>query len=77
MLYRSNMVCCDRHREVILAELEGTNGDYAASVIERENSSANVVVILDGSLLTEDFRCDRVRVRVDGNRIVVQVPTVG
>ncbi|CAN6814665.1 unnamed protein product, partial [Brassica oleracea] len=43
-------------------ELVGTNGDYAASMIERENTN---------------FRCNRVRVRVDGNRIVVRVPTAG
>ncbi|CAN7059472.1 unnamed protein product, partial [Brassica rapa subsp. trilocularis] len=60
-------------------ELVGTNGDYAASVIERQNSRVNAVVILDGSPVTADFRCDRNRVRVwvDTNRIVVRVPTTG
>lgn len=58
-------------------ELLGTNGDYAASVIERENSRVDAMVILDGTPVTGDFRCDRVRVRVDRNRIVVQVPTTG
>ncbi|CAN6835401.1 unnamed protein product [Brassica oleracea] len=48
-----------------------------ASVIKRENSGVNVVVILDGSPVTGDLRCDRVRVCVDGNRIVVQFPTAG
>ncbi|XP_013627677.1 PREDICTED: LOW QUALITY PROTEIN: protease inhibitor HPI-like [Brassica oleracea var. oleracea] len=58
-------------------ELVGTNGDYAASMIERENTSVDAIVILDGTPVTTDFRCNRVRVRVDGNRIVVRVPTAG
>ncbi|KAG2301691.1 hypothetical protein Bca52824_030342 [Brassica carinata] len=58
-------------------ELVGTNGDYAASVIERENSRVDAVVILQGSPATTDIRCDRVRVWVNRNRIVVQVPIVG
>ncbi|KAF8086817.1 hypothetical protein N665_0611s0003 [Sinapis alba] len=58
-------------------ELLGTNGDYAVSVIERENSRVDAMVILDGTPVTGDFRCDRVRVRVNRNRIVVQVPITG
>jgi len=58
-------------------ELTGTNGDYAAVVIERENPTVNAAVILDGSPVTADFRCDRVRVFVDGNRIVVKTPKSG
>ncbi|XP_018435010.1 protease inhibitor HPI [Raphanus sativus] len=58
-------------------ELLGTNGDFAASVIERENSRVDAMVILDGTPVTGDFRCDRVRVRVNRNRIVVQIPTTG
>ncbi|KFK29321.1 hypothetical protein AALP_AA7G118200 [Arabis alpina] len=58
-------------------ELVGTNGDYAASVIKGENSGLDVAVFLDGTWVYEDLRCNRVRVWVDGNRIVVKVPTVG
>uniref|UniRef100_A0A1J3K5N3 Protease inhibitor HPI n=2 Tax=Noccaea caerulescens TaxID=107243 RepID=A0A1J3K5N3_NOCCA len=58
-------------------ELVGKNGDYAASVIERENTRVDAVVILDGSPVTADFRCDRVRVFVNSNRIVVKVPVAG
>ncbi|WZZ53711.1 hypothetical protein YC2023_053818 [Brassica napus] len=60
-------------------ELVGTNGDYAASVIESQNSRVKAVVILDGSPVTADFRCDRVWVRVDKEveGIVVKTPTVG
>lgn len=58
-------------------ELMGTNGDYAASVIERENPNVDAVVVLNGSPVTADFRCDRVRVWVDRYRIVVKTPTAG
>ncbi|XP_019102529.1 PREDICTED: glu S.griseus protease inhibitor-like [Camelina sativa] len=58
-------------------ELLGTNGDYASSVIKGENSSLQVTVILVGSPVTGDLRCDRVRVWVDESRIVVKNPTAG
>ncbi|VVB03256.1 unnamed protein product [Arabis nemorensis] len=58
-------------------ELVRTNGDYAASLIERENSKVDAIVILEGTPVTKDFRCDRVWVWVDRNRIVVKVPTAG
>ncbi|CAN6839505.1 unnamed protein product, partial [Brassica oleracea var. botrytis] len=60
-------------------ELVGTNGEYAASVIESQNSRVKAVVILDGSPVTADFRCDRFWVRVDKEveGIVVKTPTVG
>ncbi|XP_019059273.1 PREDICTED: glu S.griseus protease inhibitor-like [Tarenaya hassleriana] len=58
-------------------ELVGTNGDFAASVIERENRRVDAAVIPVQSRVTADFRCDRVRVRVDGNRVVVRVPSIG
>ncbi|XP_019059272.1 PREDICTED: glu S.griseus protease inhibitor-like [Tarenaya hassleriana] len=58
-------------------ELVGTNGDFAASVIERENPRVDAVVIRAGIPVIGDFRCDRVRVRVDGNRVVVEVPSIG
>ncbi|CAH8362921.1 unnamed protein product [Eruca vesicaria subsp. sativa] len=58
-------------------ELVGTNGDYAASVIEKENRRVDAIVILDGTPVTADFRCDRVRVWVNTNRVVIKPPTAG
>ncbi|CAH8265241.1 unnamed protein product [Arabidopsis lyrata] len=58
-------------------ELLGTNGDYAASVIKGENSSLQVNVILVGTPVTPDLRCDRVRVWVNESRLVVKNPTAG
>uniref|UniRef100_A0A1J3I3T7 Proteinase inhibitor n=1 Tax=Noccaea caerulescens TaxID=107243 RepID=A0A1J3I3T7_NOCCA len=58
-------------------ELVGKNGDYATSVIEKENRKVDAVVILDGSPVTADLRCDRVRVIVNSKNIVVRVPVAG
>ncbi|XP_024003973.1 protease inhibitor HPI-like [Eutrema salsugineum] len=58
-------------------ELEGTNGDYAASVIKRENPTLDVAVFLDGTPVQPYLNCNRVRVWVDGNRMVIKVPTAG
>ncbi|XP_023639590.1 protease inhibitor HPI [Capsella rubella] len=58
-------------------ELLGTNGDYAASVIKGENSSLQVTVILVGTWVPDDLRCDRVRVWVDESRTVIKNPIAG
>ncbi|KAJ0247401.1 hypothetical protein HA466_0168170 [Hirschfeldia incana] len=60
-------------------ELVGSDGRYAASVIECENPGVKAIVILQGSPVTFDFRCDRVWVWVDKevDGTVVGVPTVG
>ncbi|VVB03255.1 unnamed protein product [Arabis nemorensis] len=58
-------------------ELLGKRGDYAASVIERENPRVDAVVILEGSPVTGDFRCDRVRVWVNSHGIVDRIPASG
>ncbi|KAJ9543355.1 hypothetical protein OSB04_023062 [Centaurea solstitialis] len=57
-------------------ELVGRRGDFAVETIERENPRVDAVVILDGSPVTADFRCDRVRVRVNRRGIVVQIPGI-
>lgn len=58
-------------------ELVGTNGDAAKVVIERENKRVTATTVKQGSFVTGDFRCDRVRVFVDDQRIVTQVPKIG
>ncbi|CAA7052070.1 unnamed protein product [Microthlaspi erraticum] len=67
----------DGNRKTTWPELVGTNGDYAATVIKGDNPSLNVAVFVNGAFVSGDLRCDRVRVWVDGNRIVVKVPTAG
>ncbi|XP_009782003.1 glu S.griseus protease inhibitor-like [Nicotiana sylvestris] len=58
-------------------ELVGENGQTAKETIERENPLVTANVALVGSPGTTDFRCDRVRVFVDRDNSVVQVPVIG
>ncbi|KAJ7954760.1 Proteinase inhibitor [Quillaja saponaria] len=58
-------------------ELKGTEGDVAARTIERENRFVDAQIVLEGAIVTPDFRCDRVRVWVDTNGIVTRVPQIG
>ncbi|CAI0424254.1 unnamed protein product [Linum tenue] len=59
-------------------ELLGAAGREAADTIERENPNVNAVIVLDSpeTVVTGDFRCDRVRVWVDTNGIVTRVPII-
>ncbi|KAJ9543576.1 hypothetical protein OSB04_023283 [Centaurea solstitialis] len=58
-------------------ELVGWKGECAATKIEEENPQLNVIVLLEGTPVTKDLRCDRVRVWVDCHGIVIQPPTTG
>ncbi|XVF21635.1 hypothetical protein REPUB_Repub12eG0107400 [Reevesia pubescens] len=58
-------------------ELVGKNGESAKTKIERENPNVGAIVLLDGTPVTRDFRCDRVWVWVNENGRVVRAPTVG
>jgi hypothetical protein len=49
----------------------------AAATIERENPLVNANIVLEGTDVIQDFRCDRVWVWVDKNGIVTQVPHIG
>ncbi|KAA8527721.1 hypothetical protein F0562_035410 [Nyssa sinensis] len=57
-------------------ELVGAKGETAAKTIEKENHKVNAQILLEGTPVTKDFRCDRVRVFVDKKDIVVQVPVI-
>ncbi|XP_018813390.1 glu S.griseus protease inhibitor-like [Juglans regia] len=58
-------------------ELVGVKGKIAEATIERENPLVDAVIVPKGSVVTQDFRCDRVRVWVDEKGIVYQVPHIG
>ncbi|PON53256.1 Proteinase inhibitor [Parasponia andersonii] len=58
-------------------ELVGVRGEVAEATIERENPAVNAVIVPERSIGDTQFRCDRVRVRVDDNGIVSSVPRVG
>ncbi|XP_071728898.1 glu S.griseus protease inhibitor-like [Rutidosis leptorrhynchoides] len=72
------MASCDTgHGKKSWPELVGTPSEAARFLIERENNNVDAVIVEEGSLASSDFRCDRVRVFVDDNNIVKQVPKVG
>ncbi|KAL3517665.1 hypothetical protein ACH5RR_020254 [Cinchona calisaya] len=55
-------------------ELVGANGYAAASIIEKENRHVRAIVLLDGTPVTMDFRCDRVWVWNNKDGIVLSWP---
>ncbi|OMO97063.1 Proteinase inhibitor I13, potato inhibitor I [Corchorus capsularis] len=50
--------------------------DTAKATIEKERPDVNVIVLPEGSSVTRDLRFDRVRVFVNQQNQVVQVPRV-
>ncbi|XP_051141997.1 inhibitor of trypsin and hageman factor-like [Andrographis paniculata] len=58
-------------------ELVGVDGEAAAAVIKAQNPKLNVIVLKEGTPVTRDLRCDRVRVWVDGAGDVASPPQLG
>lgn len=58
-------------------ELVGKKSKVAEKIVEKENNYVDAVVVPEGSVVTADFRCDRVRIWVDQNYIVTRVPIIG
>ncbi|KAK1568639.1 hypothetical protein Q3G72_027000 [Acer saccharum] len=58
-------------------ELLGAQGVVAAATIERENPLVSVEFVPEGSFVTTDFVCNRVRVWVNTDGIVIQTPRIG
>ncbi|KAF8388193.1 hypothetical protein HHK36_026859 [Tetracentron sinense] len=58
-------------------ELVGANGEVAAEMIVRENPKVGAVIVKEGTMVTMDFRCDRVWVWVDKCGIVKTMPQIG
>lgn len=58
--------------------LVGYKGKDAAHIIEDENHRVVIIVIIViGTNVSDDFRCDRVRIWVNKRGVVVRVPQVG
>ncbi|KAF9608946.1 hypothetical protein IFM89_024585 [Coptis chinensis] len=68
------MASCEGKR--VWPELIGYDGEVAAARIERENPLVNAIVLLEGTPVTRDFRCDRVWVWVDREGKVVRAPQI-
>ncbi|EOY18701.1 hypothetical protein QUC31_006387 [Theobroma cacao] len=58
-------------------ELVGKKGEDAAARIEKENPHVNAVIVLEGTFVTLEFLCTRVRVWVNTDGIVTRVPIIG
>ncbi|CAJ1975482.1 unnamed protein product [Sphenostylis stenocarpa] len=58
-------------------ELVGMDGKTATQIIMKENPRVKAFTVPEGSLVTTDFRCDRVRVFVNYKDTVSRVPKIG
>ena len=58
-------------------ELVGVEGKVAEATIQKENPLVDAIIVLEGSVVPLDFRCDRVWVWINKDGIVYQVPTIG
>ena len=58
-------------------ELVGIKGKRAAEIIERQNPNVKAWILGPGDFTDAQFRCDRVKVRVNEAGIVVQIPRIG
>ncbi|XWS07974.1 hypothetical protein CRYUN_Cryun41cG0037100 [Craigia yunnanensis] len=58
-------------------ELVGKKGEDAAAIIEKQNPHVNAVIVLEGTMVTMEFLCTRVRVWVNTYGIVTRVPIIG
>jgi hypothetical protein len=58
-------------------ELVGLSGDAAKTRLEQERPGMEVQVVPDGSMVTMDYREDRVRIYTDGQGQVVKAPRIG
>ena len=58
--------------------LVGKDGEAAKAAVQQDNPSITSVHVLKaGSMVTQDFRHDRVRIYVDATNKVLQPPAVG
>ncbi|TMW88526.1 hypothetical protein EJD97_018438 [Solanum chilense] len=70
----SDLMCKGKQR---WPELIGVPAQYAKGIIEKENPFiADIPILLNGSPVTMDFRCDRVRLFDNILGYVVQMPVV-
>ncbi|CAF0892311.1 unnamed protein product [Rotaria sordida] len=58
-------------------DLVGKNGNEAVEIIKRETGFTQVHIVQPNSMVTMDYRLDRVRVHVDEQGKVAHPPSVG
>ncbi|KAK1270546.1 hypothetical protein QJS04_geneDACA013102 [Acorus gramineus] len=71
------MADCKVTRKTRWPELVGVKGNIAVATIKAENPSLNVFTIKKGTIITAEYRSDRVRVWVDGCGVVYVAPHIG
>ncbi|KAM7462937.1 hypothetical protein LguiA_031058 [Lonicera macranthoides] len=74
---QSNTSLCSDVGKNAWPELCEVLGKDAVAIIQRENPLVNAVILLQGTPVTHDIRCDRVRVWVNEIGNVMIVPVVG
>ncbi|KAM7486480.1 hypothetical protein LguiA_002489 [Lonicera macranthoides] len=74
---QSNTSLCSDVGKDAWPELCGVLGRTAAATIRKENPSVKPRILLEGTPVTRDIRCDRVRVWVNEAGNVTTVPVVG
>jgi hypothetical protein len=57
--------------------LVGVSSQQAQQTIAKERPDLNIFIVPEGSIVTTDYRLDRVRVIVDNAGKVVDPPTTG
>ncbi|KAK4487461.1 hypothetical protein RD792_005902 [Penstemon davidsonii] len=72
---KAKMATCQCNQE--WPELVGKTGKEAAAAIKEENPKLDVIVLKDGTPVTLDFRCDRVRIMINDCGIVISTPRIG
>ncbi|MCA0772471.1 serine protease inhibitor, partial [Vibrio vulnificus] len=58
-------------------ELVGTKGTTAKHIIEKENPHVKAILVPEGSAVTLDFVCSRVRVVINRPGFVIMTPMIG
>ncbi|TXG72218.1 hypothetical protein EZV62_000798 [Acer yangbiense] len=70
-------ICGDYEGKASWPELVGAQGVDAAATIERENPNVSAIILLEGTPVTRDISCTRVRVWVNTNGIIIEIPRIG
>ncbi|TXG72223.1 hypothetical protein EZV62_000802 [Acer yangbiense] len=70
-------ICGDYEGKASWPELVGAQGVDAAATIERENPNVSAIILLEGTPVTRDISCTRVRVWVNSNGIIIEIPRIG
>ncbi|CAF4905826.1 unnamed protein product [Rotaria sp. Silwood1] len=76
LLYTNNVQANPGSKKSQWPELVGKKGNEAVQIIKKETGFTNVVLIKEGSPVTADYNMDRVRITVNKQGIVTQIPMI-